>query len=264
MGPRHAPACSGFVKPSPSARPPTTPSRSGTACSRPSRSGRPSRRWICCSTAGCCIRRWRAGSGDDRRSTSRAARSGSATSCRIRSRSFHSAPHLVRAQLLRAASRQFVEGDVQHWWHEPGGQGVRTRFSDDRLWLVFCSLLYVGATGDDAVWDEQVPFLEGRLLDEDEHEAYERPARARKSWLDLRALRARDRVEPRRGRAWPAAHGDRRLERRHEPRRRGWTRRERVARLVPGRRCCGPSPTSPRRAARRDRADRLPRRTPTS
>ena len=87
-----------------------------------------------------------------------------------------SAPSIPRAHLLHAASRQFLEGDVQHWWHEPGGQGVRTRFSDDRLWLAYAALQYVAATGDRAVLDEQAPFLTGRLLNPDEHEAYELPS----------------------------------------------------------------------------------------
>jgi cyclic beta-1,2-glucan synthetase len=85
------------------------------------------------------------------------------------------APHLARQHILHAASRQFVEGDVQHWWHEPGGQGVRTKFSDDRLWLVYATLHYVSSTGDASILDESVPFLDGRVLKPDEHEAYERP-----------------------------------------------------------------------------------------
>ena len=119
-----------------------------------------------------------------------------------------SGPAVTREHLLRAASRQFAEGDVQHWWLPPTGQGVRTRISDDRIWLAFATSHYVETTGDTAVLDESVPFIEGQAL----HPA----STMRTSSLDLatrrvalRTLRARAGCEPcpRRTRSAADRHG---------------------------------------------------------
>ena len=87
----------------------------------------------------------------------------------------YSAPQETQAQILRSAARQFEEGDVQHWWHPPGGRGVRTRITDDLYFLPLVTCHYVQVTGDSALLDERMPFLRAPVLRADQEEDYNLP-----------------------------------------------------------------------------------------
>jgi len=83
-------------------------------------------------------------------------------------------PEYLKKQIIKHSKHQFLEGDVEHWWHEENGRGIRTRFSDDLLWLAYLTIEYINFTGDKSILDIETPYLEGPLLEEGQDEKYDR------------------------------------------------------------------------------------------
>ena len=81
---------------------------------------------------------------------------------------------ILKNQIIKHSKHQFIEGDVEHWWHEENQRGIRTRFSDDLLWLVYLVIEYIKFTGDKTILDIKTPYLSGKTLDENEDEKYEK------------------------------------------------------------------------------------------
>jgi cyclic beta-1,2-glucan synthetase len=163
----------------------------------------------------------------------------------------HTRPELLRDHILLFAGHQFVEGDVQHWWHPPSGRGVRTHCSDDYLWLPLAACRYVSVTGDATLLDEIAPFIEGRPLKQEEESWYDLPAQSRERPASTSTACARS-ARPALRRSRPAPDRHLRLERRHGPGRQPGPRRERLAGLLPVR-----SPAALRRTGRTPRRLRL-------
>ena len=83
-------------------------------------------------------------------------------------------PYIMKNQIIKHSAHQFIEGDVEHWWHDETGRGIRTKFSDDLLWLVFLCIEYVKFTGDYSLLEIETPYLEGKVLEENEDERYDK------------------------------------------------------------------------------------------
>ena len=83
-------------------------------------------------------------------------------------------PEIIKQQIIKHANHQFIEGDVEHWWHEETQRGIRTRFSDDLLWLAYMVIEYIEFTGDSSILEIKVPYLEGKVLEENQDEKYEK------------------------------------------------------------------------------------------